>query len=72
MQCDPAPQCDAVFKLYDHDKTGRIDAREVRCHTSYMHVLFSFYFEFFRIFFNISNSNDDIFYLTLYTHLISL
>jgi serine/threonine-protein phosphatase 2B regulatory subunit len=28
MQCDPAPQCDMVFKLYDYDKSGHIDARE--------------------------------------------
>jgi Ca2+-binding EF-hand superfamily protein len=35
MQCDPAPQCDMVFKLYDYDKSGHIDAREVcvyACH----------------------------------------
>jgi serine/threonine-protein phosphatase 2B regulatory subunit len=28
MQTDPAPVGEAVFKLYDYDKTGQIDARE--------------------------------------------
>ena len=28
LQCDPAPVGEAVFKLYDYDKTGQIDARE--------------------------------------------
>ena len=29
LQVDPSPQCEAVFQLYDYDKTGQIDAREV-------------------------------------------
>ena len=28
FQCDPAPVGEAVFKLYDYDKTGQIDALE--------------------------------------------
>eukprot|EP01006_Ploeotia_vitrea_P031625 TRINITY_DN63957_c0_g1_i1.p1 TRINITY_DN63957_c0_g1~~TRINITY_DN63957_c0_g1_i1.p1 ORF type:complete len:596 (-),score=78.50 TRINITY_DN63957_c0_g1_i1:113-1900(-) len=28
LQVDPSPQCEGVFKLYDYDKTGQIDARE--------------------------------------------
>jgi len=28
LQVDPSPQCEAVFQLYDYDKTGQIDARE--------------------------------------------
>jgi len=28
LQVDPAPLCEKVFKLYDYDKTGQIDARE--------------------------------------------
>ena len=32
LQVDPAPQCEAVFQLYDYEKTGQIDAREVSCH----------------------------------------
>jgi len=31
LQVDPSPQCEGVFQLYDYDKTGQIDAREVRC-----------------------------------------
>jgi len=30
LQVDPSPQCETVFQLYDYDKTGQIDAREVR------------------------------------------
>ena len=29
LQVDPSPQCEGVFRLYDYDKTGQIDAREV-------------------------------------------
>ena len=29
LQVDPSPQCEGVFQLYDYDKTGQIDAREV-------------------------------------------
>jgi serine/threonine-protein phosphatase 2B regulatory subunit len=29
LQVDPSPQCESVFKLYDYDKAGQIDAREV-------------------------------------------
>jgi Ca2+-binding EF-hand superfamily protein len=29
LQVDPSPQCESVFSLYDYDKTGQIDAREV-------------------------------------------
>eukprot|EP01039_Chlorochromonas_danica_P001951 gene1951-2129_t len=28
LQVDPAPLCEKVFRLYDYDKTGQIDARE--------------------------------------------
>jgi len=28
LQVDPSPQCEGVFRLYDYDKTGQIDARE--------------------------------------------
>eukprot|EP01041_Mallomonas_annulata_P011412 gene11413-23872_t len=28
LQVDPSPQCEALFQLYDYDKTGQIDARE--------------------------------------------
>jgi len=28
LQVDPAPLCESVFRLYDYDKTGQIDARE--------------------------------------------
>eukprot|EP00598_Pedospumella_elongata_P004657 CAMPEP_0184971550 /NCGR_PEP_ID=MMETSP1098-20130426/3765_1 /TAXON_ID=89044 /ORGANISM="Spumella elongata, Strain CCAP 955/1" /LENGTH=732 /DNA_ID=CAMNT_0027493697 /DNA_START=159 /DNA_END=2357 /DNA_ORIENTATION=- len=28
LQVDPAPLCETVFRLYDYDKTGQIDARE--------------------------------------------
>lgn len=28
LQVDPSPLCEKVFKLYDYDKTGQIDARE--------------------------------------------
>lgn len=28
LQVDPAPLCEQVFRLYDYDKTGQIDARE--------------------------------------------
>lgn len=28
LQVDPSPQCETVFKLYDYDKAGQIDARE--------------------------------------------
>lgn len=28
LQVDPAPLCENVFRLYDYDKTGQIDARE--------------------------------------------
>lgn len=28
LQVDPSPQCEAVFQLYDTEKTGQIDARE--------------------------------------------
>lgn len=28
LQVDPSPQCEAVFQLYDYEKTGQIDARE--------------------------------------------
>lgn len=31
VQVDPSPQCEGVFQLYDYDKTGQIDAREVSC-----------------------------------------
>jgi Ca2+-binding EF-hand superfamily protein len=30
LQVDPSPLCETVFRLYDYDKTGQIDAREVR------------------------------------------
>ena len=30
LQVDPAPLCERTFGLYDYDKTGQIDAREVR------------------------------------------
>ena len=30
MQCDATQQCEAVFRLYDYEKTAHIDAREVR------------------------------------------
>lgn len=29
LQVDPSPLCENVFRLYDYDKTGQIDAREV-------------------------------------------
>ena len=29
LQIDPAPQSEGVFQLYDYDKTGQIQAREV-------------------------------------------
>ena len=29
LQVDPSPLCERVFRLYDYDKTGQIDAREV-------------------------------------------
>lgn len=29
LQVDPSPQCEGVFQLYDYEKTGQIDAREV-------------------------------------------
>lgn len=29
LQVDPSPQCEGLFQLYDYDKTGQIDAREV-------------------------------------------
>lgn len=29
LQVDPSPLCESVFQLYDYDKTGQIDAREV-------------------------------------------
>ena len=28
LQVDPSPQCEAVFQLYDYEKTGQVDARE--------------------------------------------
>mmetsp|Transcript_3685 Transcript_3685/g.5048 ORF Transcript_3685/g.5048 Transcript_3685/m.5048 type:complete len:513 (+) Transcript_3685:715-2253(+) len=28
LQVDPSPLCERVFRLYDYDKTGQIDARE--------------------------------------------
>jgi len=28
LQVDPSPQCEAVFQLYDYEKTGQIDAKE--------------------------------------------
>lgn len=30
LQVDQSPQCESLFSLYDYDKTGQIDAREVR------------------------------------------
>lgn len=36
LQVDPAPLCESVFRQYDYDKTGQIDAREVRKHTILM------------------------------------
>lgn len=29
LQVDPSPLCEKVFRLYDYDKTGQIDAREL-------------------------------------------
>lgn len=29
LQVDPSPQCEGVFQLFDYEKTGQIDAREV-------------------------------------------
>ena len=29
LQVDPSPQTESVFQLYDYEKTGQIDAREV-------------------------------------------
>ena len=34
LQVDPSPQCEAVFQLYDYDRTGQIDAREFLIATS--------------------------------------
>lgn len=28
LQVDPSPQCEAVFQIYDYEKTGQIDAKE--------------------------------------------
>ena len=30
LQVDPSPLCEAVFKLYDYERAGHIDAREVQ------------------------------------------
>jgi len=52
LQVDPSPQCEGVFRLYDYDKTGQIDAREVGACTHcvrrynvclYLHYLCLFY-----------------------------
>jgi Ca2+-binding EF-hand superfamily protein len=40
LQVDPAPLCESVFKLYDYDKTGQIDAREVILLLSFLINLF--------------------------------
>lgn len=34
LQVDPSPLCERVFRLYDYDKTGQIDAREVNLMTA--------------------------------------
>ena len=39
LQVDPAPLCESVFRLYDYDKTGQIDAREVRTCCSLLTLL---------------------------------
>lgn len=40
LQVDPSPLCENVFRLYDYDKTGQIDAREVlHRHTSLIIIL---------------------------------
>lgn len=46
LQVDPSPQCEGVFQLYDYDKTGQIDAREVTSSptvSSATHPQFSFF-----------------------------
>jgi Ca2+-binding EF-hand superfamily protein len=30
LQVDPSPHCENVFQIFDYEKTGQIDAREVR------------------------------------------
>ena len=49
LQVDPAPLCERTFGLYDYDKTGQIDAREVRqrqkgasFYVAYIHVIYIF------------------------------
>ena len=39
LQVDPSPQCEGVFQLYDYDKTGQIDAREVKFRIRKLHTL---------------------------------
>ena len=41
LQVDPSPLCERTFGLYDYDKTGQIDAREVNSATTIYCIVYA-------------------------------